>query len=78
MVTASFGEAFSDVKGKVWSFCPGYVVTDLTGSGDRDNRVKNGADSSETSAEGIKEIVEGKRDGEVGAFLGKFGQQHKW
>ncbi|KAH7389995.1 hypothetical protein BKA66DRAFT_489494 [Pyrenochaeta sp. MPI-SDFR-AT-0127] len=61
---------------KIWTFCPGYVVTDL--ARDREQRPANGAESSETSAKGIWEIVEGKRDGEVGTFIGRYGQQYQW
>ena len=61
---------------KIWSYCPGYVATDL--GRDKDNRVQRGVDSSETSAVGIVEILEGKRDGEVGQFLGRYGQNHVW
>ncbi|GKT61785.1 short-chain dehydrogenase [Colletotrichum tofieldiae] len=61
---------------KAWSFCPGYVVTDI--GGDREFRKSQGADSSETSAQGILEIVEGKRDAEVGKFLGRYGKQIPW
>ncbi|ROT38947.1 short chain dehydrogenase [Sodiomyces alkalinus F11] len=63
---------------KVWSFCPGYVVTNLSGEEDRENRVKQGAESSETSAVGILEIVEGKRDAEVGTFIQRRGGRYDW
>jgi NAD(P)-dependent dehydrogenase (short-subunit alcohol dehydrogenase family) len=65
-----------DVGAKVWSYCPGYVTTDL--GRDRDVRVQQGIDSSETSAQGILEIVEGKRDAEVGTFVARYGQSHGW
>ncbi|KAJ1562531.1 hypothetical protein HK405_011025 [Cladochytrium tenue] len=51
---------------KVWSLCPGFVVTNLTGEEDRENRVKQGALSSETSAETIAEVIQGLRDADVG------------
>ncbi|GKT83114.1 short-chain dehydrogenase [Colletotrichum tofieldiae] len=35
-------------------------------------------DSSETSAQGILEIVEGKRDSEAGKFVARFGKQYNW
>ncbi|KAM5344588.1 hypothetical protein ACJ41O_013123 [Fusarium nematophilum] len=54
---------------KVWAYCPGYVVTNLMGEADRENRKKQGVESSETSAVGILEIVEGERDDEVMTFL---------
>jgi NAD(P)-dependent dehydrogenase (short-subunit alcohol dehydrogenase family) len=61
---------------KVWSYCPGYVVTDL--GRDRETRMEQNIDSSETSAQGIVEILEGKRDGEVGKFVARFGQAYEW
>lgn len=66
------GEGF-----KVWSFCPGFVITDV--GKDREAR-KNmaGCDSSETSAQGILEIIEGQRDGEVGQFLQRYGKRYDW
>jgi len=36
------------------------------------------AESSETSAQGILEIVEGKRDSKVGKFVTKYGKQFPW
>ncbi|KAF2626245.1 NAD(P)-binding protein [Macroventuria anomochaeta] len=61
---------------KVWSFCPGYVVTDL--GGDRELKTSTGVDSSETSAKGILEIVQGKRDGDVGRFVEREGRSRVW
>jgi NAD(P)-dependent dehydrogenase (short-subunit alcohol dehydrogenase family) len=61
---------------KVWTYCPGFVVTDL--GGDREQRVENGVESSETSAKGLLEIVQGGRDAEVGGFIAKYGQKHDW
>lgn len=61
---------------KVLSYCPGYVATDL--GRDREDRVDNGVDSSETSAVGIVEIVEGERDEHVGGFVGRNGAVYDW
>jgi NAD(P)-dependent dehydrogenase (short-subunit alcohol dehydrogenase family) len=58
---------------KVWGICPGYVITDLTGEDDRENRAKQGADSPATSAETILTVVEGKRDQDVGKVVHKDG-----
>ncbi|GKT45178.1 short-chain dehydrogenase/reductase tropE [Colletotrichum spaethianum] len=77
MLTACQHVALQEFGVKVWSFCPGYVITDI--GGDREFRAtQGGADSSETSAQGILEIVEGKRDDEVGRFLGRYGKQIPW
>jgi NAD(P)-dependent dehydrogenase (short-subunit alcohol dehydrogenase family) len=78
MSSASTAATFDAWGCKVWSYCPGFVVTDLTGAEDRQNRVDRGADSSETSAKGIKEIVDGERDGEVLKFVARRGEQHPW
>ncbi|KAL6246348.1 hypothetical protein RBB50_006584 [Rhinocladiella similis] len=63
---------------KVWSFDPGFVVTNLSGAENRDRRVSMGAESSETSAKGLREIVEGVRDGDVGKFVGREGVTLPW
>ncbi len=78
MATACMHASYSSWGAKVWAFCPGYVVTNLTGEADRQNRIDKGAESSETSAAGIVEIVEGKRDGEVGMFLQRRGGRWDW
>lgn len=62
---------------KVWAYCPGYVATDLTD--DREALEKNPyVESSMTSAEGILDIVLGKRDGEAGGFVTKRGASYPW
>ncbi|KAH7159486.1 short-chain dehydrogenase [Dactylonectria estremocensis] len=76
MLTACQHVALQEFGGTSWAYCPGYVITDLVG--DRENRKSQGAESSETSAQGILEIVEGKRDGEVGKFVTKYGKQFPW
>lgn len=56
---------------KVWTYCPGYVVTNLSGTGEqgRQERIANGAGSAVDSAKGIEELVLGKRDEDVGRFV---------
>ena len=61
---------------KIWTYCPGYVATDLTDN--REERVKTGADSSETSAKGLLEIIQGERDADVGGYIGRNGLKHPW
>lgn len=62
---------------KIWAYCPGYVTTDLTN--DREMREGNEyCESSETSAQGILEIVRGERDGEAGKFITKKGREYPW
>lgn len=62
---------------KVWAYCPGYVVTDL--NRDRGNReAQPWCESSETSAQGILDILRGERDGEAGGFVTKRGGGYPW
>jgi NAD(P)-dependent dehydrogenase (short-subunit alcohol dehydrogenase family) len=69
---------------RIWSYCPGFVVTDIVmgaaarGEDSRKKRVEAGAESSETSAQGILDIVEGKRDAEEDLFLQRYGQTWPW
>lgn len=60
---------------KVWAYCPGYVVTNLSGTGEkgRQERIERGAKSPVESAEGLLDLVSGKRDGDVGKFVHKDG-----
>ncbi|KUJ09722.1 NAD(P)-binding protein [Mollisia scopiformis] len=64
---------------KVWTFNPGYVVTNLSGTGEagRQERIKNGAGDAKESAEGILKLVDGRRDQDVGKFVNKDGI-HPW
>jgi NAD(P)-dependent dehydrogenase (short-subunit alcohol dehydrogenase family) len=78
MLTASQAYDYKDVGGKVWSYCPGFVITNLSGESDRQRRKDMGAESSETSAVGIREIVEGKRDGETDKFVKRYGEHWEW
>ncbi|KZM20430.1 oxidoreductase [Ascochyta rabiei] len=66
------GEGF-----KIWSYCPGFVITDI-GSDREARKSMQGCESSETSAQGILEILEGQRDEEVGQFLQRYGKQYDW
>ena len=76
MLTSYQYQQLKDEGFKVWSFCPGFVVTDL--ARDREVREKIGCESSETSAQGILEILEGQRDDEVGLFLQRYGERYDW
>lgn len=77
MLTAYLHAQFRGDGLKVWAYCPGYVVSDLTN--DREAREQmQWCESSETSAQGILEIVQGERDGEVGTFITKRGGSYPW
>jgi NAD(P)-dependent dehydrogenase (short-subunit alcohol dehydrogenase family) len=69
---------------KIWSYCPGFVVTDIVigdaarGEESRKKRREAGAESSETSAQGVLDIVEGKRDAEIDLFVQRYGKTWPW
>ena len=76
MLTAYQYQQLKEEGFKVWSFCPGFVVTDL--GRDREERERIGCESAETSAKAVAEILEGERDGEVGLFLQRYGNRYEW
>lgn len=76
MLTSCHSQYLKSEGVKVWSFCPGFVVTNLAGQ--REGRAAMGAESSETSAQAIVDIVEGKRDAEAGTFIARYGRQPPW
>lgn len=62
---------------KVWAYCPGFVITDL--QDDREAReALPWCESSETSAQGVLDIVKGERDEDVGKFVTKRGGMYPW
>lgn len=71
---------YAQLKGdgfRIWAYCPGYVTTDLTN--DREAReAMPWCESSETSAQGILEIVRGERDAGVGKYITKRGGSYPW
>jgi len=71
MLTAYDYARLGDQGVKFWSYCPGFVVTNLTGTGEkgRQERIARGAGSPKDSANGLLAIVEGKRDADVGKFV---------
>ncbi|TVY93865.1 Short-chain dehydrogenase/reductase [Lachnellula willkommii] len=75
MLTAYDHVQLGDKGIKIWAFCPGYVVTNLTGTGEQgvQERIARGAGSPKESASGLLAIVEGKRDADVGKFVHKDG-----
>lgn len=78
MATVCMYASYKTWGAKVWAFCPGHVVTNLTGEEGRKWRIAKGLESSETSAQGILEIVQGQRDDEVGLFLQRRGLRADW
>jgi NAD(P)-dependent dehydrogenase (short-subunit alcohol dehydrogenase family) len=64
---------------KVHGVCPGYVVTNLSGTGEKgiQQRKEKGAGSPASSGQFILSIVEGKRDRDAGTLVYKDGV-HPW
>lgn len=59
-----------DGKGvKVWCFKPGYVAANSSGDHAGDSDVGRGAEDAMVSARGLVDVVEGRRDGDVGRFV---------
>jgi NAD(P)-dependent dehydrogenase (short-subunit alcohol dehydrogenase family) len=50
---------------KVFAFCPGFTVSNLSEM----NKKENGAKSTEESGKNLMDIIEGKRDADVGKFI---------
>ena len=63
---------------KVWTYCPGYVVSNIGGDEERARKIKNGAKTPETSAKGVLDMVEGRRDGDVAKFVNSDGGVYPW
>lgn len=78
MLTARQYQELKEFGCKVWCFCPGFVVSNLGGPEIQEQRKQMGAEDPQTSADGLVEIVQGKRDGEVGMFIGRRGEQYAW
>ncbi len=80
MVTLTQSYNFKDWKhpAKVFSYCPGYVATNLAGEGKAHEMAARGALSPDTSAPGILEMITGKRDDEVQKFVTTGGNTWPW
>jgi NAD(P)-dependent dehydrogenase (short-subunit alcohol dehydrogenase family) len=65
---------------KSFAYCPGFVQSNLSGDTDeaRQMRIDMGAEPADTSAEGIVQIIKGKRDGEVEKFVTRRGEVYGW
>ncbi|KAG9230058.1 short chain dehydrogenase [Amylocarpus encephaloides] len=75
MLTACTLANYGDQGVKAWSFCPGYVVTNLSGTGEkgRQERIENGAGDASISGRTLAGIIDGKEDANVGKFVHKDG-----
>lgn len=79
MMTACHATKFQDWGCKVWSYCPGFVVTNAWKDGDagREAMKEAGAGDAGDSAKGIVAIVKGERDTDAGRFIYRDGV-HPW
>jgi NAD(P)-dependent dehydrogenase (short-subunit alcohol dehydrogenase family) len=64
----NYGEGGKGVK--VFAYDPGFTVSNLSEA----NKKENGARSAEDSVRSLMDVVEGKRDGEVGRFIHNTGE----
>jgi NAD(P)-dependent dehydrogenase (short-subunit alcohol dehydrogenase family) len=78
MMSAIQWRQLKAMGGMLWTFCPGFVVSNLSGPEDVQWRKDSGGEMPDTSARGVVEILEGKRDAEVGGFVGKYGKVYTW
>ncbi|KHO00252.1 short chain dehydrogenase [Metarhizium album ARSEF 1941] len=79
MATACMYANYKVWGAKVWAYCPGNGITNLTGAGESRGRSEStGAVSFAASAAGIVDIVQGTKDGDVGRFLQVGGRILDW
>lgn len=73
MVTATQLTEYRDQGFKVFTFCPGFTVSNLGPH----NKAEHGAKPTSEGAAPIVKILNGERDAENGKFLHATGQ-HPW
>ena len=73
MITANQAVDYGKFGCKVFAFCPGFTVSNLSSQ----NKAEHGAKPTSEGAAPIVDILNGKRDGEHGAFL-KIDGQYPW
>lgn len=76
MLTVCQTSQFGEWGAKVWSYCPGFVVTNGWGDSEesRQQMRDNGAQDPRDSARGILSIINGERDADAGYFINKDGR----
>lgn len=62
---------------KVWAISPGFLATGLAGIGEEKLR-KMGALEPRVGGEFVRDVVEGKRDGDVGKVVRNEGALQPW
>ena len=76
MMAVVHQKQYKDDRFKVFAYDPGYVITNITG--DADERGAKGAHGADVSAEGIRSILEGKLDENVGKHVNYDGKVVPW
>lgn len=74
MVTADRSVELADAGIKVFSYCPGFTVSNLSAM----NTADKGAKPTSEGAAPIVPLLEGKRDDKNGGFLYGFDEQYGW
>lgn len=73
MVTADQHAFYEDDGWKVFAYCPGFCVSNLS----EGNTAENGAKSTAEGAKPIVDLLQGKRDKESGSFVHEDGT-YQW
>lgn len=74
MITALQVLEYEELGWKVFAYCPGFTVSNLSAF----NKTEMGAKPTSEGVEPMIEILDGKRDAENGAFLIREGGQYPW
>lgn len=77
MVAACYRWNYRDWA-KVYTLCPGFVITNLSGPDDVEVRKQNGGLTPDVSANAVLDIVEGRREKDLGKFLSHEGGTYPW
>jgi len=80
MLMACNKHEYGDKGVKLWTFCPGYVVTNLSGTGEagKQQRRDTGAGSPAVSGKNLARIVFGERDGDEGKYVHDENEFYSW
>lgn len=73
MITACHAAEYGEAGFKVFAFCPGFTVSNLSSM----NKAENGAKPTSEGASPIVGIINGEKDVEHGSFL-KIGGKYPW
>lgn len=79
MLTVCQSLEFEEWGAKVWSYCPGFVVTNAWGDSEekKQQMKESGAAEASDSGLGLLAIINGERDADAGYFVNRSGRL-KW